>query len=86
MRAEAVADGQQLEITALPYNRTVGTHGRRSTRDGEPGESGEPGMQEKPHAKRRAEGRPNGSRRETKVRVKKSRYSLYGTRTVNRHR
>ena len=26
MRAKAIADGQQVEIPVLQYNRTVGTH------------------------------------------------------------
>ena len=43
-RAEAVADGRQVEIPVLRCDRTAGTHFQRLTADGIRGESGKAGM------------------------------------------
>ena len=48
VRPKGVADGQQVYIPALRYNRTVGTRTRNATGDGRTGASRGPVRQAKP--------------------------------------
>ena len=48
MRARAVADGQQVDIPVLQYDRTVGTRAEIGSREWDPGASEVPAALEKP--------------------------------------